>query len=106
MIENREPVTTTYGKCATTKYVSWYWKSAGTSASIRPEKPPIVNRITNEIAHSIGVSNVIEPFHIVDTQLNTFTPVGIAISIVEYIKNNSPPSGMPTVNMGWPRTMK
>ncbi len=34
------------------------------------------------IAHSIGVSNVIEPFHIVETQLNTFTPVGTTIIIV------------------------
>ncbi len=32
-------------------------------------------------------------------QLNTFTPVGIAISMVESMKNSSPDSGMPTVNM-------
>ena len=51
-----------------------------------PEKPPIVNKNTKESAQSIGVSNVIEPFHIVATQLNTFTPVGTAINIVAYIK--------------------
>jgi hypothetical protein len=51
------------------------------------------------IANSIGVSKVIEPFHIVATQLNTFTPVGIAISIVAYMKNKRPAAGMPTVNM-------
>jgi len=57
------------------------------------------------IAHSIGASNEIEPRHIVVTQLNTFTPVGIAISIVAYMKYSSPPSGMPTVNMWCAQTM-
>jgi hypothetical protein len=85
--------------------VSWYWKSAGTSATITPEKPPMVNRITNAIANSIGVSNVNDPRHIVVTQLNTFTPVGIAINIVEYMKKSSPPSGMPTANMWCAHTM-
>jgi hypothetical protein len=78
---------------------------AGTIASIRPEKPPIVNRNRNASANSIGVSKVIEPFHMVATQLNTFTPVGTAISIVAYMKNSSPASGMPTVNMWCAQTM-
>ena len=51
------------------------------------------------MANSMGVSKVIEPFHIVATQLNTFTPVGTAISMVEYMKNNWPAAGMPMVNM-------
>ena len=58
------------------------------------------------MANSIGVSKVIDPFHIVATQLNTFTPVGTAISMVAYMKNNSPNTGMPVVNMWWPQTMK
>ncbi len=37
-------------------------------------------------AHSIGVSKVIEPFHIVVTQLNTLTPVGTEIRTVAYMK--------------------
>ena len=60
--------------------------SAGAIPSMSPEKPPIVNKNTKDKAHSIGVSKVIEPFHIVATQLNTFTPVGTAIYIVAYIK--------------------
>ena len=40
-----------------------------------------------------------DPCHMVATQLNTFTPVGTAISTVAYMKNNSPASGIPTVNM-------
>ena len=65
----------------------------------------MVNRITKAIANSIGVSKVIEPRHMVVTQLNTFTPVGIAISMVAYMKYSSPPSGMPTVNMWCAHTM-
>ena len=62
-------------------------------------KPPIVNRKMKAIANSIGVSKVIEPCHIVLTQLNTLTPVGIAISMVAYMKKSSPATGMPVVNM-------
>ena len=51
------------------------------------------------MANSIGVSNVIDPRHMVLTQLKTFTPVGTAISMVAYMKYSSPVSGMPTVNM-------
>ena len=59
----------------------------------------MVKRITNAIANSMGVSNVIDPRHMVATQLKTLTPVGTAISIVQNIKNSSPASGMPVVNM-------
>ena len=57
-------------------------------------------------ANSIGVSKVIEPRHIVAIQLNTFTPVGTAISIVAYMKNSWP--GRPacrSVNMWCAQTM-
>ena len=39
-------------------------------------------------------------------QLNTFTPVGTAISIVAYMKNSSPTNGMPTTNMWCAQTIK
>ncbi|MNE27316.1 hypothetical protein D3C80_1207210 [compost metagenome] len=74
-------------------------------ASINPEKPPMVNRMTKAMANSIGVSKVSEPSHMVLTQLNTFTPVGTAISMVAYMKNSSPTTGMPTTNMWWAQTM-
>ncbi len=73
--------------------------SAGAIPNINPEKPPIVNKKTNDIAHNIGVSNVIEPRHIVEIQLNTLTPVGTAISMVAYIKYSSPATGIPVRNM-------
>ena len=60
--------------------------STGTSESTRPVKPPTVNMKMNPMANSIGVSKVIDPFHIVATQLKTFTAVGTAISIVTYMK--------------------
>ena len=74
-------------------------------ASIRPEKPPIVNRNTKASANSIGVSKVIAPRHIVATQLKTLTPVGTAISMVANMKNICPDSGMPTVNMWCAQTI-
>ncbi len=86
--------------------MSWYWKSAGAIASIRPENPPIENRNRNASANSIGGSKLSDPRHMVALQLKTFTPVGIAISMVESMKNSSPASGMPTVNMWCAHTMK
>jgi hypothetical protein len=64
-----------------------------------PEKPPIVNKTTKAKAKSMGVSNVIEPRHIVAIQLKILTPVGTAISTVVYIKKSSPAKGIPTVNI-------
>ena len=71
-----------------------------------PEKPPIVNRTTKATAKSIGVSKLSEPLNIVATQLNIFTPVGTAISMVEYMKNSWPPIGIPTVNIWCAQTTK
>ena len=64
----------------------------------------IVNKTTNAIANNIGVSYVIDPLKIVAIQLNTFTPVGIAISIVAHMKNSSATNGIPTVNIWWAQT--
>lgn len=66
----------------------------------------MVNRMTKATANSIGVSKVSEPSHMVVTQLNTFTPVGTAISMVAYMKNSSPVTGMPTTNMWCAQTTK
>ena len=57
------------------------------------------NRNTKDNANSIGVSNVMAPRHMVAIQLKTLTPVGTAMDMVAYMKNNSPARGMPTVNM-------
>jgi hypothetical protein len=59
----------------------------------------------NPTANSMGVSNVMEPFHMVAIQLNTFTPVGTEISMVAYMKNNWPVTGMPVVYMWCAQTM-
>jgi len=53
---------------------------------ITPVKPPIVNKKTNPIDQHIAASiDKYAPF-IVASQLNTFTPVGIAIIIVAEVK--------------------
>jgi hypothetical protein len=62
--------------------------SMGAMDKIKPVKPPIVKTKMNPTAKSIGASNVMEPLHIVATQLNTLTPVGTEINIVAYMKNN------------------
>ncbi|MNH21120.1 hypothetical protein D3C79_809170 [compost metagenome] len=59
----------------------------------------MVNRVIKAMANNMGVSKVKEPRHMVATQLNTFTPVGTAISMVVYMKNNSATTGNPVVNM-------
>ena len=79
--------------------------SIGAIARIRPVKPPIVNTKMKPTANSIGVSKVIEPCHMVAIQLKIFTPVGTAISIVAYMKNSCPVTGMPVVNMWCAQTM-
>ena len=75
-------------------------------ARISPVNPPMVNTKMKPTANSIGVSKVIEPCHMVATQLKIFTAVGTAISIVAYMKNSCPVTGMPVVNMWWAQTMK
>ena len=62
--------------------------SIGAMAKIKPVKPPIVKTKINPIDQSIGVSKVIEPRHMVATQLKILTPVGTAINIVAYIKKS------------------
>lgn len=68
-------------------------------ASIKPEKPPMVNMKTKPSANSMGVSKLSDPRHIVAVQLNTFTPVGTAMIMVANMKNSMPAKGRPTVNM-------
>jgi hypothetical protein len=68
-------------------------------ANIKPDKPPMVKSTTKARANNMGTSKVSEPRHKVATQLNTFTPVGTAISIVIYMKNKPPAKGKPVVNM-------
>lgn len=51
-----------------------------------PVRPPTVKRKINPRAQSIGVSHLIEPPWRVASQLNTFTPVGMAIIIVAEVK--------------------
>ena len=53
--------------------------------------------------HSIGVSKVSDPRHIVPIQLKNFTPVGTAMRNVMKEKNGS--STAPVGNMWWAHTV-
>lgn len=55
-------------------------------ASTIPVNPPKVNRNTNPRAHNIDASNCSTLPFIVESHLNTFTPVGTAITIVADVK--------------------
>ncbi|SKF62470.1 Uncharacterised protein [Mycobacteroides abscessus subsp. abscessus] len=54
------------------------------------------------MAHSMGVSKLIDPPHIVPIQLKNFTPVGTAIRKVMNEKNGSETA--PVTNMWWAHT--
>jgi hypothetical protein len=62
-----------------------------------PVRPPKRNVTRKPTDHSIGVSNVIDPRHMVPTQLKNFTPVGTAMRNVMKLKNGS--STAPVTNM-------
>lgn len=64
-----------------------------------PVSPPTVNRKIKPRAHNSGVSHLIEPPCRVASQLNTLTPVGIAIIIVADVKYARVSTSIPTVNM-------
>lgn len=55
-------------------------------ANTIPVRPPTVNKKMKPSAHSRGVSHLMEPPWSVANQLNTFTPVGIAMIIVADVK--------------------
>src|SRR5262245_27399869 len=91
--------------CPTMKYVSWMKTSTGVEAMNTPERPPMTNIETNEIAISIGVVKRMFPPHTVPSQLNVLIADGTAMTIVE-IMNDVPRMGfMPLWNTWWPHTI-
>src|SRR3546814_11584883 len=80
--------------------------STGARARTNPVKPPIVNTKIKPMAKSMGVSNVSEPRHMVATQLNTFTPVGMEMSMEAYMKNSCAVTGMLVADMWFAQTRK
>lgn len=68
-------------------------------ASTMPVRPPTVNRKMKPRAHSIAGDHLILPPCRVANQLNTFTPVGIAMIIVADVKYARVSTSIPTVNV-------
>ena len=64
-----------------------------------PVSPPTVNRKINPSAHSMAGDQLILPPCKVANQLNTFTPVGIAIIMVADVKYARVSTSNPTVNI-------
>src|SRR6267378_84815 len=71
----------TLWKCATRNMLLCSTKSTGGTASKTPVMPPITKVTTKPTANSTGVRYTIRPRNIVNSQLNTFTPVGTAITV-------------------------
>lgn len=68
-------------------------------ASTIPVSPPTVKRKIKPRAHSIAGDHLMLPPCSVANQLNTFTPVGIAIIIVADVKYARVSTSIPTVNI-------
>jgi len=85
--------------------VSWRIMSIDEFAKITPVSPPIVNRKTNPIAHSMGVSIDMCAPDIVANHLKILIPVGIAIIIVAAVKYARVSISIPTVNIWWAHTI-
>lgn len=66
--------------------MSWSTISREELARTIPVRPPTVNRKMKPRDQSIGVSHLMVPPWRVASQLNTFTPVGIAMIIVADVK--------------------
>lgn len=64
-----------------------------------PVKPPTVNKKIKPRAHNIAGDHLMLPPCKVASQLNTLTPVGIAIIIVAEVKYARVSTSMPTVNI-------
>lgn len=71
-----------------------------------PVRPPTVKRKIKPNAQSIAGDHLIFPPCSVASQLNTLTPVGIAMIIVAEVKYARVSTSRPTVNMWWAHTIK
>ena len=71
-----------------------------------PVSPPTVKRKMKPKDQRRGVSHLIDPPCRVASQLNTFTPVGMAIIIVAEVKYARVSTSIPTVNMWCAQTIK
>src|SRR5699024_3970974 len=79
------------------------WKSSTGVERVTPVNPPKMNEVRKPRVNSIGVSYVIDTFHMVPIQLKNFTPVGTAISIVMKAKNSR--MTVQRVYMWWAHTV-
>ena len=79
--------------------MSWRTISSDEFDRTMPVRPPTVKRKIKPKAHSMAGDHLMFPPWRVANQLNTFTPVGIAIIIVAEVKYARVSTSIPTVNM-------
>ncbi|MNN02336.1 hypothetical protein D3C81_1149930 [compost metagenome] len=84
---NSTPPMITLWKWAIRNRLLWSRKSAGGTASSTPVMPPITKVTMKPMVHSIGTSNLMRPWYIVNSQLKILAPVGIEMIIVVIPKN-------------------
>ena len=106
IIANTALIDKTQWKWATTWYISWRTMSNEEFASTMPVRPPTVNKKIKPKAHSMAGDHLIFPPWRAASQLNTFTPVGMARIIVADVKYACVSTSIPTVNIWWAHTIK
>ena len=91
-------------KWATRNKLLWTWKSIPGTDIKTPASPPDTNVIIKPMNQSIGVVNFTRPRNIVNSQLKTFTPVGIATIMVMIPKKEFTFAPPPIVKKWWSQT--
>src|SRR5690606_32388400 len=96
-IANTTVPKTTEGKWATTEEEPVTGKTSGGEARMTPVRPPKRKVTRKPTDHSMGVSKLNDPRHMVPVQLKNLTPVGMAMRKVMNEKNGS--NTAPVANM-------
>src|SRR3978361_1156488 len=95
----------TWWKCAPRNRLLCSTKATGGTAINTPVMPPMMNVTMKPIDHNSGVSNRTLPPYIVNSQLNTFTPVGTAMIIEAMPKIALTSAPAPMVKKWWSQTV-
>ncbi|OIQ68352.1 hypothetical protein GALL_500540 [mine drainage metagenome] len=73
---------------------------------MKPDTPPITNSSTNEEKNRNGVLNTGRPVQMVAIQAKTATALGMAMTKLAALKNDSDKAGMPVANIWCTHTPK
>src|SRR5665213_743003 len=88
------------------KYVSVNCQSSATEAVMKPETPPMTNSMMKPAKNRKGVVNCGLPVQIVAIHAKTAMALGMAMTKLAALKNDSDMTGRPVANMWWTQTPK